>query len=389
MVKSRPIGISINVRKFRISMIPLDVAFDESGNTGQNLFDTEAPIFTIGSIRLELEAAREAASAFNGLRAEELKFSKLRRRSSGRRAIQAFLERKEICSQNVQVYAVSKPFMVVTKFCDHFVEPSFRRMTGRNFYEADRQVATANLLHHLMPTFLGSVWTSFLASFVAFVRHREDRTLWVDFRDKAELIYNSLGTSEPRLAAYFGLVLESEARRDALAEAISDDELDPLFTCYVALADSWGQRLNQRFRVLADESRVLSARAELFRKLSDPRLKRTVTGEGERTTVFPLLVEDIVTVDSKSDVRVQLADIIAGAAVAALGERSSDTDKEEAEFPDRLQSLMCDKQLFSGGVWPYRSLDQMFRDLQSRPKASNSISAPDHIARVLSRQNDA
>jgi hypothetical protein len=369
-------------------MVP-EVAFDESGNTGQNLFDAEAPIFTIGSIRLELEAARAAASAFTGLRAEELKFSKLRRRSSGKRTILAFLERDEICSQNVQVYAVSKPFMVVTKFCDHFVEPSFRRMTGRNFYEADRQVATANLLHHLMPTFLGSTWISFLASFVAFVRHREDRALWGDFRDKAELIYNSLGTSEPRLAMYFGLVLESAARWEALAEAISDDELDPLFTCYVALADSWGQRLNQRFRVLADESRVLSTNADTLRRLSDPRLKRTVTGDGERTSVFPLLVEDIVTLDSKSDVRVQMADVIAGAAVAALREGSSNTDKEEAEFNDRLQSIMGDKQLFSGGVWPYRSLDQMFRDLQARPKSLNSISAPDHVARVLSRQSDA
>jgi hypothetical protein len=369
-------------------MVP-EVAFDESGNTGQNLFDAEAPIFTIGSIRLELEAARVAASAFTGLRAEELKFSRLRRRASGKRTILAFLERDEICSQNVQVFAVSKPFMVVTKFCDHFVEPSFRRMTGRNFYEADRQVATANLLHHLMPTFLGSVWTSFLASFVAFVRHREDRALWGDFRDKAELIYNSLGTSEPRLAMYFGLVLESAAGWEALAEAISDDELDPLFTCYVELADSWGQRLNQRFRVLADESRVLSTNAEILRKLSDPRLKRTVTGDGERTSVFPLLVEDIVTLDSKSDVRVQMADVIAGAAVAALREGLSDTDKEEAEFKDRLQSIMFDKQLFCGGVCPYRSLDQMFRELQARPKSSNSISAPEHVARVLSRQSDA
>jgi hypothetical protein len=55
-------------------MVP-EVAFDESGNTGQNLFDAEAPIFTIGSVRLELEAVRAAASAIEiiapGWRARE------------------------------------------------------------------------------------------------------------------------------------------------------------------------------------------------------------------------------------------------------------------------------------------------------------------------------
>lgn len=235
-----------------------------------------------------------------------------------------------------------------------------------------------------MPTFLGATWRTFLTDFVAFVRAPKEPTVRAQFRATAELIYNSLSVAEPRLASYVGAVLEIDPRMEELTELISNDELDPLFTSYQHIADAWGRQLEERFRILADASKVLCSRAEVLRKLSDPNLKPFEAGYGERTTRFPLLVEEITSIDSKSDIRVQLADLLAGTAATSLKASLNKGTGEDREFYEELRLTLNTKQLLVGGIWPYHDLDAMFRELSFDAAHSNQVSGPTYVTQILS-----
>jgi Protein of unknown function (DUF3800) len=368
-------------------MLP-EVAFDESGNTGQNLFDAEDPIFAIGSVHLGHQESTNAAKVFASSKAAELKFSKLRRRPTTRAAVLHFLSLDSISKETVKVYTVHKPFMVVTKFCDVFIEPSYRKHTGQDFYAKDLHVATANLIYHLMPTFLGKTWQKFLNHFVAFVRSSKQPSAREHFRRTAELIYNTLSISQPNMANFVGTVLEVDSEFGEISGFISGDELDPVFTCYEHIADVWGRQLNQRFCVLADDSKVLSTHAGVLRQLSDPKLKSFEAGYGERTTRFPLLVDEIRLIDSKADLRVQLADVIAGAATSCLKVSYRNATDEDQGIWNKVKLTMAEKQLFAGGIWPYHNLEQMFKDLPQVEPGPNQVSGPTYAAQILSAHPD-
>ena len=64
-------------------MVKPTVAFDESGNSGANLLDSEQPVFVLASVHISDD---EAANLID-TKSDEVKFSKLRRSATGKRKI--------------------------------------------------------------------------------------------------------------------------------------------------------------------------------------------------------------------------------------------------------------------------------------------------------------
>ena len=128
------------------------VFFDESGNTGQNLIDEAAPIFVLASCSFEVDEEREVLLHFQNFKGPELKFSRLRKTAAGQNAVLAFPASAQVTSNTAAVFVIHKPFMVVTKYCDLVLEPSFRE-AGIDFYKRGMNLATANILT-TMPTLL-------------------------------------------------------------------------------------------------------------------------------------------------------------------------------------------------------------------------------------------
>ena len=121
------------------------VFFDESGNTGQNLIDEADPIFVLASCSFQVDEEEEVLSHFQQFKGPELKFSRLRKTAAGQKAVLAFLAAAQVTSNTAAAFVIHKPFMVVTKFCDLVLEPSFRK-AGVDFYKRGTNIATANLL---------------------------------------------------------------------------------------------------------------------------------------------------------------------------------------------------------------------------------------------------
>lgn len=108
--------------------IPL-IAFDESGNSGGNLLDSEQPVFVLASVHLADDAAKEVV----GRDAKELKFARLRRSAQGRKRILDILNSPALGAERVLVSGIHKHFMIITKMVDLLVEP-LMHTTGFDLY---------------------------------------------------------------------------------------------------------------------------------------------------------------------------------------------------------------------------------------------------------------
>ena len=216
----------------------------------------------------------------------------------------AFLSSEQVTSKRVAAFVTHKPFMVVAKYCDLVLEPSFRN-AGVDFYKRGVNIATANLLTTTMPVFLNpTTWSNFLSLFVRVVRERTP-SLFDDWRRSAELIFSHLEHTHRKAADFFTPVF---LMRDCseLFKTLGDDELDPLVPAYYVVVDHWGTSVGDIYEVIADESKILAKARGLLLALSDPNLKPVTVGYDRRRTEFPLKVSDIIAVDSTLTVRFSL-----------------------------------------------------------------------------------
>lgn len=90
------------------------VVMDEAGHTGENLLDGEQPVYALAAVRLDPAVADVAVTAAlerqrGGV---ELKFSRLRRSSVGRRNILALLEEVKATPDDAAIIVVHKPWML-------------------------------------------------------------------------------------------------------------------------------------------------------------------------------------------------------------------------------------------------------------------------------------
>src|SRR3954466_13162037 len=91
------------------------VAFDESGNTGQNLTDASQPVFVLASLCLSDADARSLTSIATVPGAKEAKFARLRSSGPGQRRLTAFLNSVLLPPSSVKITAYHKSFMITTK----------------------------------------------------------------------------------------------------------------------------------------------------------------------------------------------------------------------------------------------------------------------------------
>lgn len=327
------------------------VYFDEFGNTGQDLLNSDDPVFALAACRFAPDQEQTLLNHFAGRQGPELKFSRLRKSDAGKRAVLAFFNAQEITPSSVSVYMVNKPFMVVSKYCDIVLEPSHRQ-AGVDFYERGLNIATANLLATVMPTFLNPVtWNSFLAAFVRMVRERSEGA-FRDFVRLAELIRAHLEHVNADLSHYVSVsVLLDPAE---LLPMFSGDELDPLVPAYHLLANHWGKQLGEQFILVSDQSKVLAKERERLLALSSKTIRPFVAGYDRRTVDFPLKVSGITSVDSRLHRQVQFADIIAG----AVGRAARSPERfQDGSFENQILKMCFDKGVIIGGLWPSKDVD--------------------------------
>ncbi len=281
----------------------VEIACDESGFSGSNLRHPDTPVITHASVDLRVDEAAELVAALrstSSLAPEEFKSGPFLRTAGAREALTWLLTG---LAGRAHVHLVDKEYFLVTRVVDLFLaEPSYA--AGTRLTQDQRQAALA--LYSARSVAPRS-WTAFLAAFVDLVRTRHRSAPDPDdvprfFRARDALIGETVGTqAESVLAA-----LHPRGVTDVLTRFWGDDRsipppLEPMLPALAETVLFWS-RGERRVLVVHDEQSALTAD-----RLS--RLQQALAGS---TGVSPLA--GLVMADSRDDPRVQVADLLAGAA---------------------------------------------------------------------------
>jgi hypothetical protein len=326
------------------------ITFDECGYTGEHLLDKEQAVFTLASTSLDDGNCAALLDRFSGRAQGEFKYTKLKKARRNEPLILSLLREPRINQDTCKVFAIHKPFMLVTKLVDNICEPEAREF-GIDLYEGRAALALANLISSTFPTFLGRTrFNRFLQVFSELSRKREPKSI-ERFGAESEAIYEHLQRRFPFAAETFSpIVLASrKGLRFLRHTGVDDFDHDPIIPAYHTLANEWSKQTSARFEILADESKVLAIERERLLKFSDPNLKEVELKQYANTAIFPLRISDIVIARSEAHHSIQFADLLSGAVFQALNTRAQ--RQTPREFEEALFEVLAEKKIFLG-MWP-------------------------------------
>ncbi|MEV0195866.1 hypothetical protein [Nonomuraea sp. NPDC050691] len=274
---------------------PVEIACDESGSEGEKLVGGNTDMFAHASVRMDaraaarcLEAVRERAPSPT----TEYKSSILRR-AKHRWVVAWLLGPSGPLLGHAHVHLIDKPHFFTVRLADLLTGSPARarhlaaglRLEGPRVYGAE-------------------TWTAFLASFNDVMRARNGR---IEFSaDAAYDLVESLRPAAPPggpVAELMDLLLRARPQVEAFGARVPGamPALDPLIAAIVETVAHWG-RGGVRVRVVHDRQTILTdERIAELRSLARP-----LPG-GDRLDAFRLA-------PSVSDTRIQVADLLAGAA---------------------------------------------------------------------------
>lgn len=306
----------------------IEIACDESGFSGRNLLDAATPIFTHASTDLRVDEAAELVQVLKSRfrwSLHEFKSGQLRRGPQAGKALEWLLAS---LSGRAHVHVVDKEYFLVTRIVDLFLaEPSYT--AGTRLAVSHRPAALA--LYRSGRARANDDWHAFLAAFVTLVKIKRRRQ--PDRRVMERFFHTRDALAGARLGAEADSVLGGldRTRVWAVLTRLAQDDTSippPLEPMLPALAEtvlfwSGGQR---RVLVIHDEQSALTATRlrRLQRVLIDGVSPPAAAGHD--TTALPATVSPLaglVTVDSRDDPRVQVADLLAGVA-RRMSNRSDD-----------------------------------------------------------------
>ncbi len=329
------------------------IAFDETGNTGSDLITTDQPVFCLASVRVNDCEIAYVADLLSTVKTTEWKFSKMRRNPKQLLLLSKLLEMDWVTPANVKIFVIFKRYMAITKLVDLIHEPS-ARSAGVNLYEQGAARGLAHLLTLTLPVYLGNTRADrFINLFVRLVRQRDSDTLR-QFSGEATSAFSHIERHFPEtIGEFFAPIIVACNQPDTWLPHLTSTQLDPLIPAYHTLADNWGKAVNERFIILADESKTLAQEREYLLRFADESLREQTVGSATRNISYPLKVADIMTTTSHSSRSVQLADLFAGIAGYAFAPMANRTPAQgiSKEFLSRLA-----EKIWMDGIIPSRDV---------------------------------
>ena len=329
------------------------IAFDETGNTGNDLITADQPVFCLASVRVSEHEIGQVKELLSSIKTAEWKFSKMRRNQKQLQLLSKLLEMDWVTPTNVKIFVIFKRYMAITKLVDLIHEPSARSL-GVNLYEQGAARGLANLLTLTLPVYLGNTRADrFTNLFVRLIRRRDPETLRQFHREAAAALTHLNRRFPETIGEYFAPIIIACEQPETWLPHLSSSELDPLIPAYYTLADAWGKTLTERFIILADESKTLAQERELLLRFADEGLREQTVGSPTRNIIYPLKVADIITTTSHSSRRVQIADLFAGIAGYAFAPMANQTtaDGVSKDFVGRLA-----EKVWMDGIIPSRDV---------------------------------
>ncbi|TCN31722.1 uncharacterized protein DUF3800 [Kribbella orskensis] len=306
---------------------PLEIACDESGFTGTNLLDPTSPVITHAGVHLDRPAAAEYVALVR---------ARFRHTSTEYKATQMLRQRPVLewllgSLRGVgHVHLTDKPFFITCRIVDFLL--------GEPTYAAGTSLATelrpaAVTLYRDGPAVFGQLrWRAFLATFVKVMRTKRRQVINAAAVDEFYATLGDLRSTLPKrqesdsLQGILDHLSKSRPQLEEVLTLLLDDRssvppaLEPLLPALLETALHWSTALDwsgggRSVAIVHDEQSALTRH----------RVAQVQAILAEVSSGPPPLLSVTMT-DSRTDPRVQLADLLAGAArhiaVAELHSRS-------------------------------------------------------------------
>lgn len=285
----------------------MNIFFDEAGNSGQNLLDSDQPIYVLVSHNFSIE---ETESILSPLKTDssEIHFNKLKKYPKYQKPIEAILNNPLINYNRIKIAYYNKKFALCAHLVDQLVETTFYN-NGLEFYEGGLNIAFAQSLYlqaHLFET--KSEYTELLFSFQKMIRTKDSESISLFYVKAKEIFDNIKDEGEKN---FFFPILKSKDYIEEILESINKFSIDLALTSLTILSDIWYKRENVSIKIIHDDSKQVEFWKDyiifMSKHITDEKID---VGFDERKMTFPLQIDSIEMVDSKHHIQIQLSDLI-------------------------------------------------------------------------------
>jgi len=319
--------------------------FDESGNSGGNLLDKLQPCYSLLSHNFSKDETQELLARLQSLsNAKELHFKNLKKYPKFKDAIIECLKHDLIQKDRVYFYYAHKPFMIGVQIVDQLIEPVMYEH-GFNIYKTGYNIATSNMFY-LMGTRL---WDKLKFENMCnlFVRWTKANT-----EESCTAFYNSVDELYSVTKAEDGEILEmilaSQRHLKSITSAFSTYSLDVTLSCFNAHCNFWAGIYGKPFDITFDNSKQIDYWRDMIDFMTH-NLPSAEVGYGSRKHKYPLLINSLITRDSKDCHELQLADVLASSVNYLAIQIINDT---QDDFSRQILSSKLFTSASGNSLWP-------------------------------------
>lgn len=150
------------------------IYLDECGFTGEDLFNSDQPIFTLASIDLSEEVCLELKDKhFSSIQADELKHSNLARHPKQQEMVVDLIKNLgQSYPKSIKFAVAHKRYVLVTKIVDILIE-SLAYEDGINLYKDGANIAYSNMLFYIVRNLVSEdFFNNMIFNFQGMIRER-------------------------------------------------------------------------------------------------------------------------------------------------------------------------------------------------------------------------
>lgn len=285
----------------------MNLYFDESGNSGENLLDKEQPVFVLVSHNLNENQSKELLKDFD-TNTDEIHFKKIRRYKKHYASLIKLLNNDLIDYSHIKIAYYYKKFAICAHLVDQIVETYYFK-NHLPFYERGLNILYANTLYIYCEFFeLQLEFNNLLELFQKMFREKSSESINA-FYELTQQIESKLEKKGEGLDFFIPI---SDSRK-YIDEILSPDKtyrMELTIPSITILSDIWFKETGEKLDIIHDESKSLKEWEETIMSLSNQSTPPQQIGYDSRTMTFPLPIKSIKRVNSKEYSQVQLADII-------------------------------------------------------------------------------
>lgn len=301
-------------RLLHIAIVSIVIACDESGSEGEAVFDSRHPVFCHGSTDLDMDAAGALIAELRHQtrsKAEEVKSEQLLKPNAAHVLSRLFGEEGPLRGHAV-MYLVDKQYFVIAKVIDLLIEELAH--AGRiDLYGSGQARTMAHTLYRegsrAFPT---AEWENLLRQFNSLMRARQRKGTKATVDEFFETIERlRLRSRRRKVGDIMNVLSKTRPFADEFQARLGAPEvvrtMDPLLAALPETIRIWHARERRPISILHDQQaaldRVTVEQTVHFLREPLPEFRRF---HG------PAAIDGVMQVDSKTDPRVQVADLVAG-----------------------------------------------------------------------------